>query len=654
MRSSVWLTVALLVVVTVALYWPATSHDFVNYDDPAYVTNNAQVQAGLTWQGLVWAFGQLHGEQTYWHPLTWVSHMLDCQLFGLKPAGHHLVNLLCHTVNTILVFLVFRQMTGAVWRCAVLAALFGLHPLQVDTVAWVAERKNLLGALFWLLTMWGYSGYVEAHRLESKVQNLRSRFTFHVSHFYLLSLFCFVLGLMCKPVLVTLPFVLLLLDYWPLGRLRTQGLRLKPLLPLVWEKLPFFALAAASSLVTLLAHHSLGSLETAARLPLDLRLENALVSYLRYLGKVIWPSHLAVFYPYPEAWPAPQIACCVLLLLAISALVARAAPTRPYLFVGWFWFLGVLVPFIGLIQAGTQAMADRFAYVPLIGLLILLIWGTPALVNRWRCGVAALPVAAVVAILLCLALTRQQLGHWRDSETLFRHALEVTEKNTLAHNNLGKALLDKGRIDEAIRHFRTATHLDYAFAYYNLGLALDRKGQAEEAIRQYQEAIRLRPDYADAHNNLGAALFNQGRIDEAIRQYQDALRLKPDDVTAHYNLGAAFAKRGQDDDASHHYHQTIRLKPDYADAHYNLGVLRIKQGRTDDAIILFQKALQLKPDYADAHNNLGSALGGKGQLEEAIRQFREALRLKPDLLSARNNLRKALLDTGQTNGVVRQ
>jgi tetratricopeptide (TPR) repeat protein len=662
---------ALLALVTVAIYWPVMRHAFVNYDDPAYVTDNPHVQAGLTWEGLAWSFGRVHGSQTYWHPLTWVSHMVDCQLYGLKSGGHHLTSMLLHAANAVLVFLVFSRMTGAFWRCVVLSALFALHPLQVDSVAWVAERKTLLSAFFWLLSLWAYVRYAELQSPKSKVQSPAARVTGHgtriaqfPSLFYFLSLFFMACGLMSKPVLVTIPFVLLLLDYWPLRRfqhstlnaprstsspihgleLKTQDSGLKVLVPLLWEKLPFFALAVAASVITVLAHQALGMLNSVSTPPWDARLENALVSYVRYLGKTFWPSRLAVFYPYPTAWPMWPVVACALLLLAISGLVLGAARSRPWLFVGWFWFLGVLVPFIGLIQAGAQAMADRFMYLPALGIFVALIWGLHGLAKRWRYQPNGLSVAGAAAILLCLVLTRRQLGYWKNSETLFQHALGVTENNYLAHNSLGTVLGEKGQIDEAMREFRKAIRLkpDYALAHNNLGSALNRKGQIDEAIGEFQEVIRLKPNYAEAHKNLGMALFRQGQTDEAIRELQAATRLKPDDAEAHHNLGMTLFRQGQIDEAIGEFRQAIRLQPDFPEAHNNLGNALVRQGQIDEGISQYQEAIRLKPDYALAHSNLGIALVRKGQIDDGISEFQEAIRLKPDFTEARHNLALAL------------
>jgi tetratricopeptide (TPR) repeat protein len=563
--------------------------------------------------------------------------------------------MLLHAANAVLVFLVFRSMTGAFWRCAALAALFALHPLQVDSVAWVAERKTLLSAFFWLLATGVYVGYARRKSRAGAVSSVEAR---HATLDYWLALVFFALGLMCKPVLVTFPFVLLLLDYWPLQRLQIENQQstFKNLQPLLREKVPFFVLAAGSSVITILAHQALGSLDSVSKLPWDTRLENALVSYVRYLGKAFWPSRLAVFYPYPAAWPMWEVVACGLLLLVISGLVLGTARSRPWWLVGWFWFLGVLVPFIGLVQAGAQAMADRFMYVPAIGLLVGLIWGLHGLAKGGRYQQVGSSVVGGAAVVLCLALTRQQLGHWKNSETLFRHALEVTANNYIAHCALGTALGKEGQIDEAVSQYQEAIRLkpDYALAHYDLGTLLAKKGQTDEAISQFQEALRLKPDYAEAQNNLGNALDKNGQIDKALRQYQEAIRLKPDDALAHNNLGNALDKKGQTDAAISQYQEAIRLKPDAAEAHYNLGNALDKKGQIDEAISHYQEALRLKPDYAEAHYNLGNALDRKGQIDEALRQYQEAIRLKPDDALAHNNLGNALDRKGQINEAISQ
>ena len=602
-----WLLALLLALATVALYWPAMHHDFINYDDNFYVTSNAHVQNGLTLENIKWAF--FNPVAANWHPLTVLSHMLDCQMFGLKPWGHHLTSVLLHALNTVLVFLLLGSMTGAIWRSLLVAAVFGLHPLHVESVAWVAERKDVLSTCFGLLALIFYARFARTRstteRRETKARGVPALDPRPSALDYWLALFFFTLGLMSKPMLVTWPFVMLLLDYWPLGRFQPSRVR-----RLVAEKIPFFALAAVASVVTFLVQRHADVMKTVQSLPLGARSGNALISYSRYLGKMLWPTDLAVFYPCSGYWPLEQVLLAGGLLLGISMFLFVKRRRYPFLLMGWLWFGGTLVPVIGLVQVGDQAMADRYTYIPSLGVLILVIWGAYELTRRWRYHVILSSLAGLVAIIPCIALTRQQLGHWKDSEALFRHALEVTENNFLAHFTLGIALARKSQIDEAITQFQEAIRLkpDYAKAYYNLGTALAKKGQVDEAITQFQEAIRLAPDYADAHINLGIALGRKGQIDVAISQFQEA----------------------------------IRLKPDYAEAHINLGNALGRKGQIDEAISQFQEAIRLKPDYAEAYNNLGIALGGKGQTDEAISQFQEAIRLKPDYAEAQNNLARAL------------
>jgi Flp pilus assembly protein TadD len=645
-RWSAWLPTLLLMLATLALYWPALRFDFINFDDPDYVTANLHVQGGLSWEGVKWAFSNTE-QAAYWAPLMWLSHELACQLFGLHAWGHHLINVLLHAANTALVFVIFRQMTGAVWRSLILAALFGWHPLRVESVAWITERKDVLCAFFGFLSLLFYARY--------------GRGAGRISYSYWLALLFFALGLMSKPMLVTWPFVMLLLDYWPLKRIydfppsphfgAASRFTIYDLKPLLLEKIPFFALAAAASIVTYVVQKQGGAVAAIETLPLGARVGNALISYCRYLGKTFWPTDMAVFYPHPGYWPVAEVLLAGMLLTGLSALVFMKRGRHPYLLVGWLWFVGTLVPVIQLVQSGQQAMADRFTYVPSVGVLMLTVWGVHELARRWWHHVMVLSLAGVSAIIFCFALTREQLGYWQDTETLFRHALDVTQSNSIAHDALGDALAKKGQIAAAISHFQEALRLmpNNAYAHNNFGYVLDKQGQIDEAISQFQEALRLQPDDAEAHNNFGVALLHKDQTDEAISQFQEALRLKPDDAKAHNNLGIALLNKDQIDEAISQYQEALRLKPDYAEAHNNLGVALLHKDQTDEAISQFQEALRLKPDYAEAHNSLGVALFKKGRIDEAISQFQEALRLRPDNADARNNLAKALELKGKSN-----
>jgi tetratricopeptide (TPR) repeat protein len=643
------LMAGLLVLVTVALYWPATGGGFV-YDDGDYVLNNPHVTSGVTWENIRWALGS--GYAANWHPVTWLSHMMDCQMFGLNPFGHHLTSILLHALNTLLVFLFLRGLTGSLWRSFMVAALFGWHPLHVESVAWVAERKDVLSAFFGLLALIFYARY--AGRAEAGNQKPEAGirpFGFRLPADYWFSLLFFALGLMSKPMLVTWPFVLLLLDYWPLARFNPGQLR-----RLVQEKIPFFALSAAASVVTFVVQKQGGAMESVAAIPVGIRAGNALLSYCGYLGKLFWPVDLAAFYPFPTQLLIWKVLLAGGLLLGISALLFAQRRRRPFLLMGWLWFCGTLVPVIGLVQVGDQAMADRYSYLPSLGIFILVVWGACELTRHWRFQKAALSVAAALVLIPCLAATWKQIGCWHDGETLFRHALAVTKDNFIAHYNLGVALNDKGQEDEAIKQFQESLRLNPndVEAHNNLGVALDKKGEVDAAISQYQQALRLRPDYAQAHNNLGLMLGKKGRTTEAISQYREALRLKPDFAEAHCNLGNVLYKQGQTAEAIGQFQEAIRLKPDYAEAHYDLGVAFGREGQADAAIGQYQAAIRAEPDYPEARFNLGNALFKETQFDAAAAQFEEVIRLKPDDADAHNNLGIVLFTERQIDAAISQ
>ena len=638
----------LLLLLVGAAFQPSLRNGFVSYDDDGYVTTNLHVQAGLSWESVKWAFrpNQSTGN---WHPLTWFSHELDCQLFGLRAWGHHLTSLLLHGWSTVLLFVVLRRMTGAIWRSCFVAAIFGLHPLRVESVAWVAERKDVLSTLFFMLTLWAYVRYAETRSPKSEVRTPDAESTprsavpsarFEVrgsppaSHtsrhcWYWTAVVMFTLGLMSKPMLVTLPFLLLLLDYWPLGRFSAaapvpdnQGSNFAPRpaqlqnsnlprLHLLVEKAPFFLLAGASSAVTFCVQKTAGAMADMAPLSWTARAANALVAYCRYLGKLFYPAKLAFFYPHPAHWPAGTVLAAGLLLAAFTVLALGLRRSHPWALVGWFWFVGTLVPVIGLVQVGMQSMADRYNYIPSIGIILVCAWGAQELTQQRRSRVVAVSLAAAALTLLCLALTRRQVGYWRNSETLFRQALAVTENNYLACLLLGGALTDRGETEEAIELYRRAVQIApfYQDGRNIYGNALLSKGRFEEAVIQFREALTLDPNSAEAHNGLGAVLKSQGQLDDAIGQFELAAALKPALVEAHSNLGNALALKGRFAEAIRQFEEALKLKPNFAEVQCDLAAALLETGRRNEAIIHLKEALRLKPGFADAEQQL-RVLGG--------------------------------------------
>ncbi|HEX3718199.1 MAG TPA: tetratricopeptide repeat protein [Verrucomicrobiae bacterium] len=615
-----------LAAAVLAVFWGALRCDFVNYDDPAYVTSNADVQHGLTKANVVWAFET--GAASNWHPLTWLSHMADVQFYGLRPAGHHLTNLLLHAANAVLLFVIARAMTGALWRSAILAALWALHPLRVESVVWVSERKDVLSTLFWMLAVWSY-------------------FKFHTSKFklyYAAAVVCFACGLMAKPMVVTLPFVLLLLDYWPLNR--RVGWRL------MIEKIPFFILAAISSVVTFLVQRQGGAVSSLTGLPLSARAGNALISYVRYLAKIFWPVHLSVLYPHPGHWPIWRIASAGLLLAIITGIVIWRGRAQPYLAVGWFWFVGMLAPAIGLVQVGIQSMADRYSYMPMIGILIMVIWGANEMLRpRW-----ILASAAGLAILACAALTPIQVRYWRDSDTLFQHAVAVTRDNYLAYNNLGYFLSNRGETEKAMEYYTRSLQINpnYDEAHNNLGYALAQLGRFQEATNEYIKALSLNPGLTEAHNNLGNALGSLGLTDAAIHEYQVALQENPRHADAHNNYGIALAMRGQLKEAIEQFRLAVLYKENYASAHSDLGNALAMQGDFAGAIAEYQTCLRINPKDPQAHNNLANVLAQQGHLDEAVGEYRIALELKPENPEAHFNLGWCLARQGKSADAAEQ
>ncbi len=636
----------LLTVAVLLVFGQTLRHEFINCDDDLYVYNNPQVTKGLTLTGIVWAL--THNHAGFWHPLTSISHMLDCQLYGLNAGGHHLTNVLLHAVTAILLFLVLRRMmglrsnnsigaaatqAGTLWSSAFVAAVFAIHPLRVESVAWVAERKDVLSGLFFMLTLLAYVRYVE----KSKVQSPKSKV------WYGLMLLFFALGLMSKQMLVTLPFVLLLLDYWPLERFTIYDLRFT--IPrLLLEKLPLFLLAIAASFTAFLTQNSYGAMVTPEGLPLGLRLANGLVSYLTYILKMFWPDNLAVFYPYPARVPTWEIAVAGALLLFITMQAVMFAQRRPYLLVGWLWYLGMLVPVIGLVQVGAQSHADRFTYLPQIGLYLVVVWAIRDLAASWRWRRQVLGVAAFSVMAVLMACAWKQTSYWRNSETLWTHTLACTSGNYLAHSNLGDVVMGQGRFTEAIEHFQKAIEIKpgYAAAYNNLGTAFLNQGRLDEAAEYYHRALEIYPGFAESHNNLGLLLARQGRTAEAMEHYQRAIELNPNRAEFYINLGNLFATQGRSAEAIAQLHRAIDLNPDYPEAHYNLGMAFGTLGHLDEAVRQYRKAIKIKPDYANAHGNLANVLVAQGKLDEAIAEYRQTLELEPKSAQAHFRFGQAL------------
>jgi len=604
------LTLAICLVLalsTIAVYWQVHSFDFVDYDDYEYITLNPNVKAGLTTPGVIWAFTT--GYAANWFPLTWLSHMLDCTLFGVNPGRHHLTNLLLHIANTLLLFIVLKQITAALWQSAFVAAAFALHPMHVESVAWIAERKDVLSMFFWILTIAAYSRYV---RQPAKT-------------WYLLTVLAFAMGLMSKPTVVTLPFVLLLLDYWPLGRLNNPKTLQSPEEPnsrisasffhwpvfyrLLLEKIPFFTLSFISCIITFFVQRAGKMVAEFADLPLMSRIANTFLSYVKYIGNLIWPTRLAVFYPHSalgrmSVWP---VVLAVLILIVISVCVLYFARSRKYLPVGWFWFLGTLVPMIGLIQVGGQAIADRYTYIPATGLFIIIAWGLPDLLARWRYKVVSLTVAALILTSAMMISTFHQVAHWQNSFSLFTHTLAATgNDNFVVHHMLGKELFKQKKFDDAIYH--------------------------------YEQTLRLRPNHFDTLNNLAAAYYRVGKIDPAVISWKNALKVNPNRPDVYYNMGVALTKQQKIDEAVESFTHALRLNPGLAEARKGLANAFFLQGRFRQAVEQYRLLIRIAPNSSDLCSRLAFALLELGEIDQAVAYFEQALRLAPDNLELMNNL----------------
>jgi tetratricopeptide (TPR) repeat protein len=621
-----------LAAITFLVFGQTAGFEFVNYDDGFYVYHNAKVAGGLSLKGLAWVF--THADCNLYHPLTMLSLMGDYQLHGFHAGGYHFTNVLLHAASVILLFLILRQMTGALWRSAFVAAVFAIHPLRAESVAWVAERKDVLSGFFFMLTLGAYVRYV---RKPDSVAR------------HLMVAAAFVLALLSKPTVVTLPFVLLLLDYWPLNRFDQP----RKLSRLILEKIPLLALAAGACAMTVLgAGKEVAAYADVAMLS---RLGNALVSYAVYLRQMVWPGGLAVVYPRPEkGYPVWIMALSFLLLALITGGVLAFRRKRGWLLTGWLWYLGMLTPMIGIVQAGAFAHADRMTYLPQIGLYVAVTW----LAAEWaakrhvgRVAIGGLMTTVLGALIIC---AWKQTAYWQDSETLWSHTLACTTGNYMAQYNLGVDLVEEGRMDEAIIHYQNTLQIkpDYAEARNNLGNVFFGQGRTDEAISQYQKAVHIKPGYEAAHYNLATALRQEGRVDEAIAQYQNALQINPDNADTHYNLATALRQQGRVDEAKIHYQKALQIRPDLAEGIYNLGNDLREKGRVDEAIAQYQEALRINPDHAAARINLGGAFLQTGRLDEAISHLQRALQINPGNAPAHNNLGNAFLQKGNLSEAI--
>jgi tetratricopeptide (TPR) repeat protein len=616
---------AAIVTATLIAYEPIRHNGFVNYDDDRYITENPNVTGGITRTSIVWAFTQPHSFM--WHPLTTLSHILDCQFFGLNPLGHHSVSVLIHIANALLLFLILRNITGTTWASAFVAAVFALHPLQVESVAWAAERKTVLSGLFWLLTMAAYIHYARKPGFGR----------------YMLLLFVFGLCIMTKPTVVTLPFVLLLLDYWPLERIGGPGFVPKGLrrgrqeVSLKWliiEKIPLLAISAFLGVMTYVAQKGGEAVVSLDIIPLDTRIANMFSSYIKYIGKLVWPSGLAVRYPHPcvtllNFW---VVMCAILLIVLTVVIVCYIGRRKKYVVVGWLWYVGTLVPMIGLVQSGGQEMANRYMYISMLGLLIIIVCAAKDFVaSRLRMKIVV-AILAVVLLSALVILTRMQVRHWQNSITLYEYALKVTQNNALAENNYGIALSEAGRLDEAISHLNKALSItpNMPEAEKNLGRAYLEQGKAGEAVACFRKIIESNKASAEAYSHLGSALYIQKKYDEAIKCFDKALSLDPNYLDARYGMGLSLMATNRFNEAIVCFNEVLRQNGDSAKVHYNLAVVLGKQKRYDEAIEHLAKVLQLNPKYPEAHNKIGFALQLAGRPDEAIKYLNEGLKINKD------------------------
>ena len=646
----------LIVVPAIIVYWQVKDHGFITFDDQLYVYENPYVKNGFSLESVKWAFSIEASEGAYWHPFTWLSHMLDSQLFGLDPGMHHLVNLSFHIVNILLLFFLLNKLTGSLWKSAVVASFFGLHPINVDTVAWLAERKNLLSTSFWMLTILAYFYY------------LKSPNVFR----YMVIVICFVLGLLSKPMLVTLPFVLLLLDYWPLSRITfdysshegngsisgspiVSGSTQKIALRLVLEKIPLLILSFASIFISFVSYHTKESLDYAPTVPMLIRIENAVVSYLEYITKMLWPNKLTFYYPYPSMVPLWKLFVALIVLTAITTAALRLIRKSPYFIVGWLWYIGTLVPVLGIVQGGLwPEFAERWAYVPLIGLYIIIAWGIPDILRNSHYKKVALASSVFIVLLLLMFKTYEQVGYWKNSKTFYTYAIQVNNDNFIAHNNLGNIYLKEKNINGALIQFSEALRArpEYIPSRINMALALYNLGKRNEAIVQLKQAAMMKPDDSNIYYCLGGILLSNKQFNQAKKLYLKTLHLNPSNYQAHYYLAYILTITGNIDEAVFHYREALRINPFFAEAYFNLGIIESSRGSLTKADYYFSKAVQIDDTYAEAHFNLGIILIDIKKTDEAIVHLVKAVKLKPDNMAYRETLGNVLQSTGDLKGAI--
>ena len=613
----------LLATVTSIIYWQVKSFDFISLDDVNYVIGNQSIKHGINLESVKWAFSSV-GYAGNWHPITWISHALDIQFFGINPGMHHVTNVIFHILNAVLLFIILEKMTGTIWKSAAVAALFAIHPLHVESVAWISERKDVLSTFFWMLTMLSYSWYAE-HRTAGR---------------YVIVVICYVFGLMSKPMLVTLPFVLLLLDFWPLKRPELIGtemrddsrldIRWSGMLPLLIEKIPLFLLAGAASYLTVLAQISSGAIRTFDLIPLNIRIENSFNSYISYLGKMLFPLHLAVFYPYPMIFSPLLLFVCLLLLILVTLLVIIFTRRFPYLLVGWLWYLGTLVPVIGIVQAGSQSMADRYTYIPLVGIFLMIVWGLGDVFAKWHYREYFQKILTTIVFIILIITSWLQVSFWKNDETLFRHALAITENNYVAHGILGDVFLNRGNIDRAILEYLEAIRINPNLfdVYIRLGNTYAKKNEDRKALDYYSKGLKIKPHDILTLNLLGDLSGKMDNMDEAIKRYNESLQINPHQPLVNNSLGSAYILKENTEKAIECYQNAIKENPNDSEGINHLYNARI--------IIMLQKLLNAEPQNITLYLKLGDIYSQMGGYDEAIAKYKKVISIQPKCIYAMN------------------